>query len=808
MLNKKAQVTVFIIIGIVILAVFSAILYITNITVTESFQVEAQPVRETVPQEFVALQEYTEACLASVAEQGLLLLGQQGGYIYPATIGEFSLANPTDSDGLILDPILVPYWYYNPEENGGDGISISSLRPPLHIEEEGLSIEHQLGTFIEENVESCLQNYAVFEKQNYFVSYDEKEAHARARNGFVDFTLKMPLEAQRGGATTEMETFFIVLDVDLEHLYGVASKISELQQDTNFLEYHTLNVLSTHTGLAQDKFPPKLQIEYDQVVSQTWATPLVEENLKSLLLNYIPTIRFAGSDNFVRYEYPNSELSGVYQQVYDDMILGFPDDGESPNVNGLLINFDYFNWDPYLDLNAGEQQTTATSLFIDSPLDLISYDISFQKYLNTYDISYPLLARVEDPNALNGLGFSLNFAMEPNIINNKPVTTDTLIPAKIITGQDSLLCDPKQKDTEFINSLVIDAANHDPLESVSFAYSVPFEDRCGLGLSEDDGEFGASYPLAYGGILDLKLDGYLPQYFIFDTYDFKREAGVVGYAVAGIDRPVLEMYPLKEIEVRVKKKNLEKCVRPVDVDACLAGSGQENFDECMSESSERVCFFNSGSGLFLPNEAITSTEVSGSRSHINEWYFINNEKNLDDNEEVSLIFERMHDVGGPYDGVYEGAHTTVANVKSDENAIIELAPGEYKVTVINQVILDEPYIIPQDWRCTTSKRKDCFIVEQAVLDNLVTATYVLDSEETYFIVTREDLYASNLLEFHILNQGLSSLPETFTTSFSVEDEMPDIAARLAEDMIILGEFQDLVSQVGARSNLKGEWLVE
>ena len=67
----------------------------------------------TVPQEFEPMKNYVDNCLEREGERGLLILGQQGGYIYPEVVGKYSVTNPTDSDGVDLEPIKVPYWYYN-----------------------------------------------------------------------------------------------------------------------------------------------------------------------------------------------------------------------------------------------------------------------------------------------------------------------------------------------------------------------------------------------------------------------------------------------------------------------------------------------------------------------------------------------------------------------------------------------------------------------------------------------------------------------------------------------------------------------
>src|SRR3989338_1839720 len=143
--NKKGQVTVFIIVGIALLFTFAGILYLTKTIKGGSLITEEEFTVQEVPQVFRPVFLFTEDCLTETAEIGLRVLGQQGGYIYPDLVGEYSENKPTDEDGLTLGVIKVPYWNYNSIPNVEDKISFSSLRPKLHYEEDPeMSIEAQL----------------------------------------------------------------------------------------------------------------------------------------------------------------------------------------------------------------------------------------------------------------------------------------------------------------------------------------------------------------------------------------------------------------------------------------------------------------------------------------------------------------------------------------------------------------------------------------------------------------------------------------------------------------------------------------
>ncbi|MBU1111917.1 MAG: hypothetical protein ABIG93_04225 [archaeon] len=807
-MNSKGQVTVFIIVGIIILLVAAIILYITSITITEEIETEGRQFVETVPQEFVAIQEYTEACLDSVAEQGIIVLGQQGGYLYPSNLGDYSITNPTDSVGVNLDPVLVPYWHYNANPNGEPAVAIATLQPALHDEDDTLaggsymSIESQLGRYVEEEIERCLNSYEVFSGQGFVIEYGEKSVNARVWDGYVDFTLEMPMVASREDASAEMTQFYADLDVDLQNIYDVASEITVTERNQTFLESHLLNVLSVHMGLDQNRFPPVLMVVYDQDNPSMWVTSELKFKLKDLLNSYVPVLRYYGAKNFYRYEYPVSDLSNLYQQVSDDMILPLE---SAPEYN---IDFNYFSWEPYLDLNAGQEEVKPSEVYIKSPLDALSYEISFQKYLNTYDISYPVLVTIEDPEAFKGKGYTFNFALESNIINNEPVTTTSVVPGAIILGQDSLLCNQEQKNTEMISALVVDSYTKEPLDMVQFGFSIPDYDRCQMGVTDEGGVLETSYPAAYGGVLDLKANGYLPEYYSLDTYLYKDTPGFVGWAVAGFDTPVIELYPVKEVEVSIQKKTVEKCIKTLDAMHCVKStSSSDGFEECMAEPLNRVCMFNSGNGLFLPSTPDFESYANGSSSQWNEYYFVDSAKNLVPENEVFFMLERVSDVGGDAPGISSDSFTVVLGVSGGETTTAEFVPGVYKVTATNQLHLssENPYYIPSDERCITSDKDDCFNLTDSTLDDLIGGMMEWNDEDTYLTITAEDLYNSDSVTFYVIEQDFLAVPQTVT---SIDDNGDDfeVNARLIEDLSALSKVINLSRETKVRNALEPKWV--
>ena len=149
--SSKGQVTVFIIVGIVILFTFAGVLLVTKIVNKEELFTKGEPLISRVPQAFAPIQIYTENCLQLIGKQGLLLLGQQGGYIHPNVLGDYSLSRTTESAGINLEPTKVPYWWHNQEPDASNTITYGSFQPKLTGNDQ-LSIQRQLETYVEENL--------------------------------------------------------------------------------------------------------------------------------------------------------------------------------------------------------------------------------------------------------------------------------------------------------------------------------------------------------------------------------------------------------------------------------------------------------------------------------------------------------------------------------------------------------------------------------------------------------------------------------------------------------------------------------
>jgi hypothetical protein len=726
---KKGQVTVFIIVGIVILFLTALILFINNQFLKGGISSEADVQLATVPEQFKTINAYTEQCLEEVSRNGLVLLGQQGGYIYPNTVGDYSVSSPTDSDGINLESAQIPYWHYNVEPNSANGIKYSSLRPALTIKEDaGMSIEAQLKRYVEENLDSCLNNYTNFQQQAYNFEIEGNKVQVFISEDGVGFLLDKKVVVNKDDAEHTINQFYVKLPIRLKHYYEVAQEIAEAELNNSFLELQALDLVISNTRVDYNALPPMetFKASDSYITPITWSTQMVDRKIGQLLTANIPTLRYYSANNFYRYDYDDVlTYQDLFQKTYDNMIVPLE---TAQNIN---VNFDYFNWPIYTSYN------DIGGIIKPSSMDqkYMFFEFHSQRYHTSYDLSYPVMVTLDDPSALKGQGYQFVFALESNIRTNNIPDADF---EKITSsgGTESLACNDNQKNTEIIKTLIIDGSTGEPLDAVTIGFQIPNQEDCFLGATNELGVYEDNYPTVIGGVGSYMKSDYLTAFYPIDTYDYKNSPGIIGYALAGYPNNVIELYPYKRINITIKKKNLIKCVD----------------DQCYGTG-----VFGAGNGQLITSYKPEGMDINHS------WKFLNTIGTLGDNETATLILER---VGSLKEDVYNDEFVTAAQINGNLNFETELVPGKYSVQII--LVDKNGFIIPESKRKSSGKTIE---FGQQNITEFITGMVSWETEREYLEITPENLYGSNRIEFYVPGFNLINIPDS---------------ARVMEDLSALG----------------------
>lgn len=194
-MRNKGQVTIFMIVGIILLAMI-----ILAVLLNLSFREDEVP---TAKEDTSTLQGFVQSCLQEVGTDAVVLSGMQGGY---TTLPE---------SYLITDYSEIGYSYYKGKDR-------------LLSKDE---FEYQISKFVEDSIDECLDNFNSFRKQGYAVESGNPEVETFIREGNVMVELNYPISLSRSADSMTQEDFSSIIDVRLGHIYDIVREINNMMMD-------------------------------------------------------------------------------------------------------------------------------------------------------------------------------------------------------------------------------------------------------------------------------------------------------------------------------------------------------------------------------------------------------------------------------------------------------------------------------------------------------------------------------------------------------------------------------------------------
>ncbi len=194
---KRGQVTIFLLVGIIILAIFGAIFYFVSTAQKKGLEVQEGelPLTEQLRSQVVF---HVESCVRETIEPATYLLAVKGGVIYP----------DEDSPILLMDNGYVNYAWIN----GQEGLSRSKM-------------EQDLGTYLKEYLHLCIDP-ELFSPQGITVTpdYENLKADVSIKDTSINVDLNFPLTViTADGNELDIDAFSTRIQSNL----GAMSKIVE-----------------------------------------------------------------------------------------------------------------------------------------------------------------------------------------------------------------------------------------------------------------------------------------------------------------------------------------------------------------------------------------------------------------------------------------------------------------------------------------------------------------------------------------------------------------------------------------------------
>ncbi|MEM4282595.1 MAG: hypothetical protein QW559_00500 [Candidatus Woesearchaeota archaeon] len=393
---KKAQLTVFIILGLLFVLTAVLIFYLT----TAAVRVEKAV---AVPREQRPVYDFVVECLKSVAHDAIVQMGQQSGYlVIPDSIARSPASYvPADPTGTFK----IPFWYYLGEDRSP---SIGDM-------------ERAISRNVEDNLRECLGNFTAF-KDLRISEIGNMSAKTTIAEKNVVVELEWPLELASEKGIERITRYTALLDVRLKEAYDLAQRFMTAENTHKLLEQKTIDLMALNPDIPMNG----LEFTCEQKV---WFANDIKTMLQTMLRDNIPVIRIKNTA-YPPFDEPLANYEKLKAYSPQDILANrvpkhTPEDA-----------YEFFN----LFFEVGQPPTDLKATLLYSPDWGMDFDVQpsdngvlksnvargVQKYLPflcinqyhfVYDIIYPVVLRVKDEQAFKGEGFVFQIAF-PVLINN------------------------------------------------------------------------------------------------------------------------------------------------------------------------------------------------------------------------------------------------------------------------------------------------------------------------------------------------------------------------------------------------------
>ncbi|MBN1544086.1 hypothetical protein JW898_01335 [Candidatus Woesearchaeota archaeon] len=531
-IGRKAQITVFIIIGIIILfsvGIFSYMKY-SGVSPVSILQPKAPPVVE-----------FVDACIERTAVEAIKAMGDQGGYI---VIPPGIAYNPTRHVSLVpgvggeFAP-KVPYWYFDGKTE------IPSLR---YMEVE---VEH----YIDTNLKYCLDSfsamrdeYIITELSNYSSSVVFTD-----RETIIGLDYVIDIQPRGKDETTRREQFVVKLDVPLKRMWELAKEILEAENRMTFYENMTLNIMASHPS----EDIPFTGMEFHCGRLQ-WLLSNIKKKVIYAVEPAVSAVRFKNTDHppFMAkddaYRAVHNAVAGWKEsEVYKPLVLpkNIPEDSydyfqyyfqftENDRDYRAFKVVSSFKEDWGMNLLATPNQYGVLKSGVQDLKSQIMGFLCLNTYHFVYDLTYPVMVSINDPNALHRTGYVFRFAFPVQIFHNNP--DRSLLPTRIIEPTEFALnyCDYYAPEDHTI--IARDVVTNAELSKVNLTFRC-LREQCILGTTRSDNrhlQWSGKFPDGCAGAL---IEAYMSGYVLAEKqYD-------------GTEPFYIDMYPTQPVVFDVKR---------------------------------------------------------------------------------------------------------------------------------------------------------------------------------------------------------------------------------------------------------------
>lgn len=204
-MGKRGQITIFIIIAIVILAIIALF-----------FILRKENIQESVPNEIMPIYNFVKNCVEETAYNGVYEIGERGGYYF--------LPRYATED-------LEPYYV-------SDNLSYAPEKEVL---------EEQLSFYINENLKECIKSFDNF--SGFEIKQENVLSKIKINNESILINVEYPLNIKKGETSFKIENFNTKITTRLGLIHYIALEISKLYLENKGFSLTYFSRVEDETGI-------------------------------------------------------------------------------------------------------------------------------------------------------------------------------------------------------------------------------------------------------------------------------------------------------------------------------------------------------------------------------------------------------------------------------------------------------------------------------------------------------------------------------------------------------------------------------
>ena len=198
-MDKRGQVTLFMIIAMIILVFGVIYFYFGGQLIKEKAEIEKSI---KIPLVSLQVKTFTESCLRKILDDGIILVSKQGGYYNPPFLSTTYLGNK------------VAYFYHSQQ----------NLAPSIG------KIKSEISKYVYDNLNQCLEDFKSFKEQGLKIEWEIKNISIEIIEGAIVLKALLPIKIVIDDAENYISDFRVTINKKLKTFYDIANDLVKSQE--------------------------------------------------------------------------------------------------------------------------------------------------------------------------------------------------------------------------------------------------------------------------------------------------------------------------------------------------------------------------------------------------------------------------------------------------------------------------------------------------------------------------------------------------------------------------------------------------